>query len=93
MDCLVLGRIAGLRSRRNTPFTPGVHACCSMAGARAYNLPRHQRYTERHGACEAEGFVTYAGQSDLARTVFRNSTVGRVKAAHSNRLLCCAQRV
>jgi 2-aminoethylphosphonate-pyruvate transaminase len=80
-------------NQRNTPFTPAVHAYDARAGVRAYNLPRDKTYTELHDAWKAEGFVIYAGQGELSRTLFRLSTMGQVKAADTNRPLCCAQLV
>jgi 2-aminoethylphosphonate-pyruvate transaminase len=61
---------------------------------RAYNLPRGRSYNELHDALKAEGFVIYAGQGDLSKTLFRISTMGQVTAADMNRLLkCFAQQV
>jgi 2-aminoethylphosphonate-pyruvate transaminase len=61
---------------------------------RAYNLPRGSTYSGLHDALKAEGFVIYAGQGDLSRTLFRISTMGEVTAVDLNRLLkCCAQLV
>lgn len=60
---------------------------------RAYNLPRGKTYAELHGALKAEGFVIYAGQGDLSRTLFRISTMGQVTAADMNRLLKCFARL
>jgi 2-aminoethylphosphonate-pyruvate transaminase len=56
---------------------------------RAYNLPRGKTYIELHDALKAEGFVIYAGQGDLSKTLFRISTMGQVTAADINRLLKC----
>jgi 2-aminoethylphosphonate-pyruvate transaminase len=51
-------------------------------------------YTKLHDTMKAEGFVIYAGQGDLSKTLFRISTMGNVTCADMNRLLkCFAQRL
>jgi 2-aminoethylphosphonate-pyruvate transaminase len=61
---------------------------------RSYELPAGMTYTKLHDALKAEGFVIYAGQGDLAKTLFRISTMGHVTPADLSRLLkCFAQRV
>ena len=54
---------------------------------RAYHLPRGLRYAELHDALKADGFVIYAGQGDLSRTLFRISTMGAIGADDVRRLL------
>jgi 2-aminoethylphosphonate-pyruvate transaminase len=56
---------------------------------RSYKLPAGQSYTKLHDALKAEGFVIYAGQGDLAKSLFRISTMGHVTSADLNRLLKC----
>jgi 2-aminoethylphosphonate-pyruvate transaminase len=137
---LDLGRLARMQDKRNTPFTPAVHAYYALVEAlrefadeggraarfkryaalaeqvraglaelginpvigpeqssvvlRSYTLPAGTPYTELHDALKAEGFVIYAGQGDLSKTLFRISTMGAVTSADMNRLLkCFAQRV
>jgi 2-aminoethylphosphonate-pyruvate transaminase len=61
---------------------------------RSYKLPAGMSYTKLHDALKVEGFVIYAGQGDLATTLFRISTMGHVTPADLSRLLkCFAQRV
>ena len=61
---------------------------------RSYKLPAGMSYTKLHDALKAEGFVIYAGQGDLAKSLFRISTMGHVTSADLNRLLkCFAQQV
>jgi 2-aminoethylphosphonate-pyruvate transaminase len=60
---------------------------------RAYNLPRGRTYAELHDALKAEGFVIYAGQGDLSRTLFRISTMGQVTTTDMNRLLKCFRQL
>jgi 2-aminoethylphosphonate-pyruvate transaminase len=54
---------------------------------RAYRLPHGRTYAQVHDVLKAEGFVIYAGQGDLSKTLFRISTMGQVTAADINRLL------
>lgn len=57
---------------------------------------RHARYAARAEQVRAkeEGFVIYAGQGDLSKTLFRISTMGRVVPSDLDRLLkCCARLV
>jgi 2-aminoethylphosphonate-pyruvate transaminase len=61
---------------------------------RSYTLPADTTYTQLHDALKAEGFVIYAGQGDLSKTLFRISTMGAVTGADISRLLkCFAQRL
>ncbi len=56
---------------------------------RAYGLPRGVSYPQLHDALKREGFVIYAGQGELAKTLFRISTMGRVTPSDIERLLRC----
>lgn len=56
---------------------------------RSYTLPTGTTYTKLHDAVKAGGFVIYAGQGDLSKTLFRISTMGAVTSADINRLLKC----
>jgi len=60
---------------------------------RAYRLPQGVTYRAMHDALKAEGFVIYAGQGQLAQTLFRISTMGEVTAADVDRLLRCFRRM
>jgi 2-aminoethylphosphonate-pyruvate transaminase len=60
---------------------------------RAYHLPRGVSYPLLHDALKAEGFVIYAGQGDLSRTLFRISTMGQITCDDVRRLLECFRRV
>ncbi len=132
---LDLGRLADLQDRRDTPFTPAVHAHYALVEAlrelaeqggqparhrryaalaeqvraglaalgiaavvppeqssvvlRSYRLPAGLAYAALHDALKAEGFVIYAGQGELSRTLFRISTMGEVSSADIDRLLRC----
>ena len=54
---------------------------------RAYRLPRGMSYPMLHDALKAEGFVIYAGQGDLSKTLFRISTMGHLTSSDMERLL------
>jgi 2-aminoethylphosphonate-pyruvate transaminase len=132
---LDLARLARLQDRRDTPFTPAVHAYYALVEAlrefaeqggrlaryrkyaalaeqvraglaevgiqaalppaessvvlRAYRLPTGLAYQALHDALKAEGFVIYAGQGDLSKTLFRISTMGNLNSADIERLLKC----
>jgi 2-aminoethylphosphonate-pyruvate transaminase len=69
------------------PFTE-----CSVV-LRGYGLPKGLTYTALHDGLKTEGFVIYAGQGDLSRTLFRVATMGQVTSADINRLLKCFARL
>ena len=60
---------------------------------RAYQLPAGISYPVLHDALKADGFVIYAGQGDLSRTLFRISTMGEIHPADVARLLACFRRL
>ncbi len=136
---LDLGRLASLQDRRDTPFTPAVHAHYALVEAlrefaeeggrparhrrygalaeqvrgglaalgiesvvppdqssvvlRSYRLPAGITYAGLHDTLKASGFVIYAGQGELARTLFRVSTMGHVSSEDIGRLLKCIAQV
>jgi 2-aminoethylphosphonate-pyruvate transaminase len=60
---------------------------------RAYRLPPGITYQTLHDALKAEGFVIYAGQSNLSKTLFRISTMGNLTSRDIERLLGCFSRL
>jgi 2-aminoethylphosphonate-pyruvate transaminase len=60
---------------------------------RAYRLPPGKTYAQLHDALKAEGFVIYAGQGSLSKTLFRISTMGDITSADIDRLLQCFARL
>jgi len=54
---------------------------------RAYGLRAGVDYATLHDAVKAQGFVIYAGQGDLSKTLFRISTMGELTAADMDRLI------
>jgi 2-aminoethylphosphonate-pyruvate transaminase len=67
-------------------------ADCSVV-LRAYHLPRGIGYPVLHDALKADGFVIYAGQGDLSRTLFRISTMGEINPEDIVRLLASFRRL
>jgi len=132
---LDLGRLSRLQDRRDTPFTPAVHATYALVEAlrefaeqggriarhrryaalaeqvrsglaelgvesvlapaqssvvlRAYHLPPDMGYVALHDGLKSEGFVIYAGQGDLSRTLFRISTMGDLTSEDMARFVRC----
>jgi 2-aminoethylphosphonate-pyruvate transaminase len=60
---------------------------------RAYRLPAGITYQMLHDALKTQGFVIYAGQSALASTLFRISTMGNLSSQDIDRLLGCFARL
>ncbi|HEV2703919.1 MAG TPA: 2-aminoethylphosphonate aminotransferase [Steroidobacteraceae bacterium] len=60
---------------------------------RAYHLPRGISYPTLHDGLKADGFVIYAGQGDLSRTLFRISTMGEIGPDDVRRLLESFRRI
>jgi 2-aminoethylphosphonate-pyruvate transaminase len=81
---------AGLAAR-------GIHAAIpaeqSSVVLRAYRLPAGLTYAVLHDALKSDGFVIYAGQGDLSKTLFRISTMGNLTSADMDRLLSCFARL
>lgn len=60
---------------------------------RAYNLPAGVSYAQLHDGLKADGFVIYAGQGNLSKSLFRISTMGNLTPADIDRLLQCFARL
>ncbi len=60
---------------------------------RSYRLPAGITYAGLHDTLKASGFVIYAGQGELARTLFRVSTMGHVSSEDIGWLLKCIAQV
>jgi 2-aminoethylphosphonate-pyruvate transaminase len=56
---------------------------------RSYRMPTSTSYAKLHDGLKERGFVIYAGQGNLAATLFRISTMGDLSAADIDRLLVC----
>jgi 2-aminoethylphosphonate-pyruvate transaminase len=59
---------------------------------RAYRLPEGVNYTTLHDVAKDHGFVIYAGQGDLSKTLFRISTMGNLTSGDMDRLIQCFSR-
>jgi 2-aminoethylphosphonate-pyruvate transaminase len=59
----------------------------------AYRLPQGMGYERLHDALKEAGFVIYAGQGDLSKTVFRIATMGDVRDDDVGRLLVAFDRL
>jgi 2-aminoethylphosphonate-pyruvate transaminase len=60
---------------------------------RAYYLPAGLAYPQLHDALKADGFIIYAGQGNLSKTLFRISTMGNLASADIDRLVLCFARL
>jgi 2-aminoethylphosphonate-pyruvate transaminase len=60
---------------------------------RAYHLPAGMSYPALHDALKADGFVIYAGQGNLSKTLFRISTMGNLTSRDIDELLRCFARL
>jgi len=56
---------------------------------RSYPLPPGLTYSQLHDELKSGGFVIYAGQGDLSKTLFRISTMGKLTKGDIDRLLTC----
>jgi 2-aminoethylphosphonate-pyruvate transaminase len=56
-------------------------------------LPQAVSYETLHDALKADGFVIYAGQGNLSKTLFRISTMGHLNSTDMDRLLGTFARV
>jgi 2-aminoethylphosphonate-pyruvate transaminase len=56
---------------------------------RAYRLPEGVDYATLHDTMKNNGFVIYAGQGDLSKSLFRISTMGAVSSDDMERLVSC----
>ena len=54
---------------------------------RAYKLPSSLSYARLHDALKGDGFVIYAGQGNLSKSLFRISTMGDLTSADIDRLV------
>ncbi|MCA1851320.1 MAG: 2-aminoethylphosphonate aminotransferase [Beggiatoa sp.] len=74
----------GLRALGIEPLLP--REDCSVV-LNAFHLPDGFGYTELHDRLKDRGFVIYAGQGDLAMTLFRVSAMGAISVADMERFV------
>lgn len=55
----------------------------------SFHLPQGQSYEQLHDTLRAAGFVIYAGQGELSKTIFRIANMGDILDADIDRLLAC----
>ncbi len=55
----------------------------------AFHLPRGMTYGRLHDTLKANGFIIYAGQGELAKTIFRVSAMGDISAEDMHRFVSC----
>lgn len=56
---------------------------------RAYRLPAGMSYEALHDSLKRAGFVIYAGQGELSKSLFRISTMGNIVSGDIERLVRC----
>ncbi len=81
---------AGLRELGICALLPEGESSCVL---HAYHLPRGIDYRHLHDRLKAAGFIIYAGQGALSRTLFRISTMGALDAHDMDRLLAAMARI
>ena len=74
----------GLASMGMTPVIPPQESSVVL---RAYHLPPRLTYATLHDALKVAGFVIYAGQGDLSKSLFRISTMGAMTSGDIDRLV------
>jgi 2-aminoethylphosphonate-pyruvate transaminase len=73
--------------------TAAIPAGESSVVLRAYKLPAGLSYAQLHDALKDDGFVIYAGQGNLSKSLFRISTMGNLTSADMDRLVQCVARL
>lgn len=58
-----------------------------------YHLPEGINYASFHDALKQDGFIIYAGQGELAKTMFRVSTMGEITGADLARFLDSVEKI
>lgn len=59
----------------------------------AYHLPENVSYDQLHDHLKENGFVIYAGQGDLAKTLFRVSTMGEISEEDILRFISVVSKI
>ncbi len=74
-------------------ITPLMTEQASSCVLNAYHLPEGMDYQTLHDKLKEQGFVIYAGQGGLSKTLFRISTMGEINADDMQRLLDAMQQI
>lgn len=59
----------------------------------SFHLPQGIDYSEFHDQLKRNGYVIYAGQGELAKSIFRISTMGAINRGDMERFLCVIQEM
>ena len=59
----------------------------------AYHLPEGVGYAELHDRLKDDGFVIYAGQGDLSKSLFRVSMMGAITMEDVQRFVDCVRKI
>jgi 2-aminoethylphosphonate-pyruvate transaminase len=66
------------------PILPAEHSSVVL---NAYKLPKNYTYEEFHDRLKSQGYIIYAGQGNLSKSIFRVSTMGAISQADMERFL------
>ncbi len=80
----------GLIAMGITPLLPPGNSSVVL---NAYYLPENVSYDEFHDQLKAQGYVIYSGQGDLAKSIFRVSTMGAITHADMERFLSVVKQI
>ncbi|MBW4607688.1 MAG: 2-aminoethylphosphonate--pyruvate transaminase [Hassallia sp. WJT32-NPBG1] len=80
----------GLGEMGIEPLLPSENSSVVLS---AYYLPDGFSYDEFHDKLKAQGYVIYFGQGDLAKSIFRVSTMGAITAADMERFLAVVKQI
>ena len=80
----------GMISLGVVPFLDEENCSCVL---NAFQLPRNITYKNLHDILKEKGFVIYAGQGELAKTLFRISAMGAINDDDLHRLLTEFQKI
>jgi 2-aminoethylphosphonate-pyruvate transaminase len=80
----------GLEEMGIKPLLPQQNSSVVLS---AYYLPEGFSYDEFHDKLKAQGYVIYSGQGDLAKSIFRVSTMGAITAADMERFLAVVKQI
>lgn len=86
-----IGRVrSALKAMGIKPLLPDG---CSSAVLHAFYLPTGLGYRELHDLLKQEGYIIYAGQGDLAKSMFRISMMGAITEDEVGRFISVVTRI
>ncbi|MBD0261651.1 MAG: 2-aminoethylphosphonate--pyruvate transaminase [Tolypothrix sp. Co-bin9] len=80
----------GLEEMGIQPLLPPENSSVVLS---TYYLPEGFSYDEFHDKLKAQGYVIYFGQGDLAKSIFRVSTMGAITYADMERFLAVVKQI